>query len=106
MDEIFLLGDCRRSKRPTKRKNYALMNDGECQMEKTNTISVTKCHQCNIGVEKGDDLINIVWYGCDVCPKWWHRHCLPTHFQAQADLSCMDQSTDFRCPSCPLEKSM
>lgn len=39
------------------------------------------------------------WYGCDICPKWWHKQCLPAVVLAKADLSCMDDSV-FECPTC------
>ena len=32
------------------------------------------------------------------------RHCLSTEFQTMADLSCIDETTKFLCPACPVEK--
>ena len=46
-------------------------------------------------------MLEIVWYGCDICHRWWHRHCLSSELQTIADLSCFDNDTVFRCPACP-----
>ena len=51
-----------------------------------------------------DERFEIVWYGCDACHRWLHRHCLSTEFQIMADLSCIDETTKFVCPACPVEK--
>ena len=63
-----------------------------------------KCPACHLGEEPGDSHEGIVWYGCDVCPRWWHRHCLSTGDQATADMSCMVADVLFRCPLCPISK--
>ena len=55
------------------------------------------------GCSLGDD-ISVTWYGCDICPAWWHRQCLPQDLQEKADASTKDKSIIFRCPQCPLLK--
>ena len=63
--------------------------------------SVTFCPGCKL---PDDDMEDFLWYGCDVCPRWWHRHCLTTDYQLQADISTMCPDEAFRCPLCPLQK--
>ena len=70
----------------------------------TQTTDGPKCPSCHLGEEPGDAELGIVWYGCDICPRWWHRHCLNDSDQAVADLSCLAEDVLFRCPSCPIEK--
>ena len=95
------------SKRRNKIQNYADFSEyGFCsdQMFGSNSSQV-KCPECNMPEEVGEEELGIHWYGCDVCPRWWHRHCLPHDYQATADLSTMDpQGTTFRCPACPISK--
>ena len=76
--------------------NYASMHSGE----EPHSITIV-CPGCNVGEEADDNDNGIIWYGCDICTRWWHRHCLSSEQQTDADLSCFDKSNLFRCPTCP-----
>ena len=89
----------RSSQRHTRRIDYSALNEGETP----DTYILDICFKCKLSsVPEEDNMLNIIWYGCDLCTRWWHRHCLPSDAQATADLSCMDDSVKFRCPACPL----
>ena len=83
-----------KQRRAKKNMDYAkLHKDGADSNESSETL----CPGCQLG---GDDGISL-WYGCDVCPKWWHRNCLPREHQLQAEFSTKDKTRTFRCPHCP-----
>ena len=99
--DIFLknISPQRHGKRKHQKINYAHFNE-HGYSESTSE----KCAACHIEVQPDDERFEIVWYGCDVCHRWWHRHCLSTEFQTLADFSCIDETTKFLCPACPVEK--
>ena len=47
----------------------------------------------------GDTVKAAIWYGCNFCPTWFHRECLPVENRATADLSVM-HNTDYKCYLC------
>ena len=63
--------------------------------------SIEVCPGCHIPSAPDDQVIDVVWYGCDFCPRWWHRHCLSGNILVNADRSVQDDSVKFRCPGCP-----
>ena len=88
--------DIRKSERRRHVRNYAAFDAGEESILQT-------CSGCNMPPEPDDDTMHIVWYGCDHCTRWWHRHCLEGPAQTTADLLVIDNSTKWRCPACPEE---
>ena len=61
-------------------------------------IDVTRCNICS--KVKGDS-----WYGCDFCARWYHRQCLTSTEQLDADMSCIVPDVKFKCAICK-KKSM
>ena len=73
-----------------------LLNDEEDDDEGARV----QCPKCKKYSSRNDSKNNIVWYGCDNCPKWWHRECLSAEEKAKADLSCMLATVEFHCQYC------
>ena len=93
-----------KQRRAKKAINYATLHNGDTTAKPKETDQVTEeilCPGCQLG---DDDTNSLLWYGCDVCPKWWHRDCLPKEHQLQADISTTQPTQTFRCPHCPILK--
>ena len=86
----------RKSHRKRQVVNYTALHEGDT----INAIKVT-CPECRMSPEEDDNILNVIWYGCDFCLRWWYRHCLDGNAQTLADLSTFDSTTKFRCPACP-----
>ena len=98
-------------KRATRGKkiDYAKLHTGEDTEAYINEHSylefnITVCPNCKIPESMSDNVDGIIWYGCDTCTRWWHRHCLTTQQQTNADLSCLVEAVKFQCPACPTLK--
>lgn len=80
--------------------------DEEDRPQEESEDDLEVCAQCNLGEDDSDEEPG--WTGCDICPRWYHRNCLPTDFQTDADLSLLTRGQPnpklFRCPSCPIIK--
>ena len=62
---------------------------------KSTVLKADICPVCN----SGETIESTVWYGCNSCPRWFHRDCLPAQDRATADLSVMLE-TDYVCFLC------
>ena len=88
----------RANKRNAGRINYATL---DAKGFDSAAIARVECPMCHTPDQPDDALLEVIWYGCDHCDRWWHRHCILSEAQTIADLSCIDKSTTFRSPACP-----
>ena len=59
------------------------------------------CAICN--TDESNDAF--IWYGCDECPKWYHRHCIEPDYRAVGDMSLMGIGVLFVCADCQANSS-
>ena len=57
-----------------------------------------KKDECPI-CSSGETYDATIWYGCNYCPTWFHRDCLPAEDRATADMSVIED-TKYKCYLC------
>ena len=76
-----------------KRSSFVPDSDSDDEFE----INVNKCHKCDVRFKEDEPDV----YGCDHCPRWYHKRCLPASVLAIVEAEDVDLAdVDVDCDYC------